>query len=70
MHKNETPKPIWTKFCMVVGIRNVITYTNYGDLHLWGFWWLGIKFPLSPKTFRHRPYNTVALLCKFVNHRL
>ena len=49
MHKNDTPKPIWTKFCMVVGIRDVITYTNYGDLHLWVFLVAGDQISPFPK---------------------
>jgi len=27
----ETPKPIWIKFGIVVDVPDVITYTNFGD---------------------------------------
>ena len=38
MHRTETPKPIWIKFCMVVDIPDVVKYTNFGDHRLRGFW--------------------------------
>ena len=65
MHRNETPKPIWIKFCMVVDIPELVTYTNFGDNRLRGFWVAGVKFPF-PVHFHRRPYNTLALLCERV----
>jgi len=41
----ETPWWIVTKFCMLVDIRDVITYTTFGDDRLWG---LGVTSPISP----------------------
>jgi len=34
----------------VVDIPNVVTYTNFGDHRLRGFWVAGVKFP-PPLTF-------------------
>jgi len=48
MRRTETPKPIWIKFCMVVDIPDVVTYTNFGDHRLSGFWVAGVKFPSLP----------------------
>jgi len=62
----ETPKPIWIKFGVVVDIPDVITYTNFGDHRLKGFWVArGQIFP-SPIDFHRRPYNTLALPCECV----
>jgi len=48
MHRTETPKPIWIKFFLVLDIPNIITYTNFGDRRLKGFWVAGVSnFPLS-----------------------
>jgi len=43
MRRTETPKPIWTKFCMVVGlaITDTVTCTHFGDHRLRGFWVAG-----------------------------
>ena len=51
MRRTETPKPIWIKFCLVVDIPDVVTYTNFGDHRLRGFWVAGLKFPPLPLTF-------------------
>ena len=51
MRRTETPKPIWKKICMVVDISDVVTYTNFGDHRLRGFWVAGVKFPPLPLTF-------------------
>ena len=51
MRRTEAPEPIWIKFCMVVDIPDVVTYTNFGDHRLRGFWVAGVKFPLLPLTF-------------------
>ena len=46
--RTETPKPIWIKFCVVVYIPDVVTYTNFGDHRLRVFWGAGgSHFPLS-----------------------
>jgi len=44
VRRNETPGPIWTKFCMVVDISDVIICTNFGDHRLRGGG--GSNFPL------------------------
>ena len=51
MRRTETPKPIWIKFCVVVDIPDVVTYTNFGDHRFRGFWVAGVKFPPLPLTF-------------------
>ena len=61
MRRTETPKPIWINFCMVVDITNLVTYTNFGDHRLTGFWVAGGQISPSPIDFHHRPYNTLAL---------
>ena len=60
MRRTETPKPIWIKFCTLVDIPDVVTYTNFGDHRLRGFWVAGDQISPSPIDFRHRPYNTLA----------
>jgi len=49
--RTETPKPIWIKFDMVVDIPDIVTYTNFVDHRLRGFWVAGVKFPPLPLTF-------------------
>ena len=51
MRRTETPKPIWIKFCTVVDIQDVVTYTNFGDHRLRGFWVAGGQIPPLPSTF-------------------
>ena len=51
MRRTETPKPIWIKFCMMVDIPDVVTYTNFGSHRLRGFWVAGVKFPPLSFTF-------------------
>jgi len=63
MRRTETPKPIWIKFCMVVDIPEVVTYTNFGDHRLRGFWVAVGQISPSPIDFHRRAYNTLALLC-------
>ena len=56
MRRNETPKPIWIKFGMVVDIPDVVTYTNFGDHWLRGFWVAGCQispFPIALTTHSH-----------------
>ena len=49
---NKTPYPIWIKFCSVVGIRDAITYSNFGDDRLSGLGMAGgVKYWHSPRTF-------------------
>jgi len=66
MRRTETPKPIWIKFCMVVDIPNAVTYTNFGDHRLRGFWVSGGQISPFPIDFHRRPYNTLALPCERV----
>jgi len=66
MRRTETPEPIWIKFCVMVDIADAVTYTNFGDHRLRGFWVAGgSNFPL-PIDFHRRPYNTLALPCEHV----
>ena len=48
MRRTETPKPIWIKFCTVVDIPDVVTYTNFVDHRLRGFWVAGGQISPSP----------------------
>ena len=68
MRRTETPKPIWLKFCLVVDIPDLVTYTNFGDHRLRGFWLAGGQISPSPIDFHRRPYNTLALPCERVIH--
>ena len=67
MRRTETPKPIWIKFCLVVDIPDVVTYTNFGDHRLRGFLVAGSQISPSPIDFHRRPYNTLALPCERVS---
>ena len=51
---------------MVVDIPDVVTYTNFGDHRLRGFWVAGGSNSPSPTDFHRRPYNTLALPCERV----
>jgi len=51
---------------MVVGILDIVTYTNFGDHRLRGFWVAGGRISPSPIDFHHRPYNALALPCERV----
>jgi len=66
MRRTETPKPIWIKFGTVVDIPDVVTYTNFGDHRLRGFWVAGGQICLCPIDFHRHPYNTLALPCECV----
>ena len=66
MHTTESTKPIWIKFGMVVDIPEVVTYTNFGDHRLRGFWVAGGQISPSPIHFHRRPYNTLELPCECV----
>jgi len=48
----------------VVDIPDVVTYTNFGDHRLRGFWVAGGQISPSPIDFHRRPY-IVALI---INH--
>jgi len=55
---------------MVVDTPDVVTYTNFGDHRLRGFWVAGGQIYPSPIDFHRRPYNTLALPCECViRHR-
>jgi len=66
MRRTETPKPIWIKFCLLVDILDVVTYTNFGDHRLRGCWVSGGQISPSFIDFHRRPYNTLALPCERV----
>ena len=66
MRTTETPKAIWIKFCVVVDIPDVVTYTNFGDHRLRGFGVAGGQISPSPIDFHRRPYITLALPCERV----
>jgi len=51
---------------MVVDILDIVTYTNFGDHRLRGFWVAGGQISPSPIDFHRRPYNTLALPCERV----
>jgi len=55
----------------VVDIPDVVTYTNFGDHRLRGFWVAVGQISPSPIDFYRRPYNTLALPCErvIVNQR-
>ena len=59
MRRNSTREPIWTKFCTVVGIPDKITYTNFGDHRLRGFWMAEVEF--FPQVFTARCYACAVL---------
>jgi len=50
----------------VVDIPDIVTYTNFGDHRLRGFWVAGGQISPSPIDFHRRPYNTLALPCERV----
>ena len=51
---------------MVVDIPEVVTYTNFGDHRLRGFWVAGGQISAFPIDFAGRPYNTLTLPCERV----
>ena len=64
MHRTKALEPIWIKFCTVVYIPDVVTYANFGDHRLRGFWMAGGHISPSHIDFLRRPYNTLALPCE------
>jgi len=51
---------------MLVDIRDVITYTTFGDVRLRGFGVARGRISHFPIDLRRRPYNTLALTCECV----
>jgi len=51
---------------MVVDIPDTVTYTNFGDHRLRGFWVAGGQISPSPIDFHRRPCNTLPLPCERV----
>jgi len=51
---------------MVVDIPDVLTYTNFCDHRLRGFWVAGGQISPSAIDFHRRPYNSLALPCECV----
>jgi len=70
MRRTETPEPIWIKFRTVVDVADAVTYTNFGDHRLRGFWVVGGQISPSPIDFHRHPYNTLALPCDRVMDKL
>jgi len=66
MRRTKTPKSIWIKFCVVIDITNVVTYANFCDHRLRGFWVAGGQSSSFPIDFDRHPYNTLALPCECV----
>jgi len=66
MRRNETPYPIWMKFCRMVDIHDVITYVNFGDDRFRGLGVVGGQILAFPIDIDRRPYNTLALACECV----
>ena len=50
----------------MVDIADLVTYTNFGDHRLRGFWVAVGQISPSPIDFHRRPYNTLALPCERV----
>ena len=67
MRGNETPYPIWMKFCRMVDIYDVIKYVNFGDGRLRSLGVAGGQIMAFPIDFDRRPYNTLALPCECVS---
>ena len=62
MRRNETPQPIWIKFCRMTDIPDVMTYANFGDDSLRGLGAAGSNFDI-PIDFDRHPYNTTVRVC-------
>ena len=50
----------------MVDIADLVTYANFGNHRLRGFWVAGGQISPSPIDFHRRPYNTLALPCERV----
>jgi len=68
MRRNETPYLICIKFCLVVGIPDLITLQILVTLGLGVIWVAGDQISPLPIGFHRRPYNTHALPCECVIH--
>ena len=66
MRRNETPYPIWMKFCVMVDIDNVIKQVNFGNDRLRGLGAAGGQILAFPIDIDRRPYNALALPCECV----
>jgi len=55
MRRTETLKPIWIKFCVMVDIPDIVTYTNFGDHRLRGFRVAVVQISPFPIDFDRRP---------------
>jgi len=66
MRRNETPYPIWMKFCAMVDIHDIITCVNFGDDRSRGLLVAGGQILAFPIDIDRRPYNTLALPCECV----
>ena len=66
MRRNETPYPIWLKFCGMVDIHDIITFVNFGDDQLRGLAVAAGQILAFPIDIDRRPYNTLALPCECV----
>jgi len=62
----ETPKPIWIKFGIVVDVPDVITQTKFGDNRLRSSGVVAGQISAFPSDFAGRPYNTLTLPCESV----
>ena len=55
-----------TKFCALVDIRDIITFTTFGDDRLRGLGVARGRISRFPIDLRRRTYNTLALPCECV----
>jgi len=56
--------PGWTepKFCLVVGVHDIITPFKFGDNWFRGFWLAEDQILPFPMNFEGRPYNTYTIV--------
>jgi len=67
MCANETPYPIWIKFCSMVDVHDTITCAHFGHDRLRGLALAEAgQIFIFPVYFDHCPYNTHPLPCKCV----
>ena len=55
----ETPKPIWIKFGIVVDVPDVITHTKFGDNRLRSSGVVAGQISAFPSDFAGRPHGSV-----------
>ena len=70
MRRTETPKPISIKFCMVVDIPDIVSYTNFGDHRLRGSSVAGGQISPSPIDFHLAPCERVIIRKKIIMSNL